>query len=286
MATILVTGIGGPAGRNTTRLLLDRGHQVVGTDIRPIDIDGGSFHIVPPFNAPDFLDSIYSLSASMSIDLLIPTVSEELPLVAAARHRWTSIPVVIGPFEAVTIANDKYLTSRRLLNCGVKAPRFMLPSEAKTRENIDEQLGWPCLSKPRVGRGGRGVTVYSKADWPAINRLDDNYILQEFIPGTDYAPNVYVNGENPIVVVLEKTLLKEGIVGNALEVRRVEAPDVAEVAIAAGRALGFSGPIDVDVRRRADGTPVVLEINARFGANILHAPEILDATLTAYTIIA
>jgi D-alanine-D-alanine ligase-like ATP-grasp enzyme len=83
---------------------------------------------------------------------------------------------------------------------------------------------------------------------------------------------------------LEKTLLKEGIVGNALEVRRVEAPDVAELAIAAGRALGFSGPIDVDVRRRADGTPVVLEINARFGANILHAPEILDATLAAYTI--
>ena len=284
MATILVTGIGGPAGRNTTRLLLDRGHRVVGTDIRPIDIDGGSFQLVPPFNAPDFLDSIYALSARLSIDLFIPTVSEELPLVAAARHRWETIPVVIGPMEAVTIANDKYLTSQRLLSCGVGVPRFMLPSEAKTIEHIEQHLGWPCLSKPRVGRGGRGVTVYSKADWPAITRLDDNYILQEFIPGTDYAPNVFVNAHNPLAIVLEKTLLKEGIVGNALEVRRVEVPDVAEVAIAAGRALGFSGPIDVDVRRRADGVPVVLEVNARFGANILHAPEILDATLAAYTI--
>jgi carbamoyl-phosphate synthase large subunit len=37
--------------------------------------------------------------------------------------------------------------------------------------------------------------------------------------------------------------------------------------------------LDIDIRRRRDGTPVVLEINARFGANIRHAPEVLDAAL-------
>jgi carbamoyl-phosphate synthase large subunit len=39
----------------------------------------------------------------------------------------------------------------------------------------------------------------------------------------------------------------------------------------------------VDVRRRADGTPVILEINARFGANSHHAPEVLDALLAEHT---
>ncbi len=79
--------------------------------------------------------------------------------------------------------------------------------------------------------------------------------------------------------MLEKTELKEGMVGNARSVRRVEMDQVAQVAIAAARAVGLVGPQDVDIRLRSDGLPVVLEINARFGANIRFAQEILDATL-------
>jgi carbamoyl-phosphate synthase large subunit len=54
------------------------------------------------------------------------------------------------------------------------------------------------------------------------------------------------------------------------------------LAISAAEALGFVGPLDIDIRRRADGTPVVLEINARFGANIAQAPRVLDAVLAAF----
>jgi carbamoyl-phosphate synthase large subunit len=39
--------------------------------------------------------------------------------------------------------------------------------------------------------------------------------------------------------------------------------------------------LDIDIRRRSDGIPVVLEINARFGANIRYAPEVLEAVLHA-----
>jgi carbamoyl-phosphate synthase large subunit len=43
--------------------------------------------------------------------------------------------------------------------------------------------------------------------------------------------------------------------------------------------VGLNGPLDIDIRRKGDGIPVVLEINARFGANIRYAPEILDAVI-------
>jgi carbamoylphosphate synthase large subunit len=43
--------------------------------------------------------------------------------------------------------------------------------------------------------------------------------------------------------------------------------------------MRLTGPVDLDVRRGVDGEPVVLEINARFGANSSHAPEVLDALL-------
>jgi carbamoylphosphate synthase large subunit len=134
-----------------------------------------------------------------------------------------------------------------------------------------------------VGRGGREVTIRYAQDWQAITRLGDSYILQEFAAGTDFAPNVFIGADGQqCVVVLEKTELKEGLVGNAKQVKRVEAADIADLAVAAARAVGLRGPLDIDIRRRTDGLPVVLEINARFGANIRFASEVLDIALEQY----
>jgi carbamoylphosphate synthase large subunit len=283
MAKIVVTGVGGPAGCNVAALLLQRGHAVVGADMRDVSLPGVSIHRVPAASDVSFLSELNGLAAQEQVDLLIPTVTEELPIVA---ERWNSqyhIPVIIGPYQAVYLANDKYLTSERLASHGVTVPRYRLPSQVKSHDDIARTIGWPCLSKPRVGRGGRGVTVWHEADWPSIAALDDRFILQEFMPGADYAPNVCIRpGAGSVVVVLKKTKLKDGIVGNAAEVKRVHAPDVAALAVHAALALGFVGPLDIDIRRRADGKPAVLEINARFGANIANAPQVLDAALAAF----
>jgi carbamoylphosphate synthase large subunit len=280
---ILLTGVGGPAGRNAAQLLSERGHKVVGTDMRGVSLPGIEFRLVRAANDPSFLENLHWLAVQEQVDLLIPTVTEELPIVAEGWGKWGDIPAMIGPYQAVFAANDKYLTAEQLTSRGVTVPRYCLPSQVKSPDDIAQALGWPCLSKPRVGRGGRGVTVWEEKDWLSIAALDDRTILQEFMPGTDYAPNVCVGRDGKTtVVVLEKTKLKDGIVGNAAEVRRVDAPDVAELAVAAAKAMGFVGPLDIDVRRRADGKSAVLEINARFGANIACAPEILDAALADF----
>jgi predicted ATP-grasp superfamily ATP-dependent carboligase len=120
-------------------------------------------------------------------------------------------------------------------------------------------------------------------DWLIITTLGDHYILQEFADGTDYAPNVYIGtGGQAVTIVLEKTELKEGKVGNAKSVRRVMDEDVAELARQAARAVGLIGPLDIDIRRKSDGNPLVLEINARFGANIRYATEVFEAALAEY----
>ncbi len=278
MVKIMVTGIGGPAGRNVALLLLEKGHTVIGVDMQRISLPGVKVHKIPPASHPSFLEKLYTLAVEESIQLLIPTVSEELPIIASGWKKWSDIPVVIGQYQAVSDADDKFLTYKWLSSHGVRVPRYLLPSQVSSPEEISLNLGWPCLSKPRVGRGGREVVIRNIKDWPAISMLDDRYILQEFIPGTDYAPEVYI-GKKSVIVVLEKTRLKEGIVGNATEVKRVNAPDVADIAISAAKAMNLTGPMDIDIRRRNDHNPVVLEVNARFGANIARAKEVLDAVL-------
>jgi carbamoylphosphate synthase large subunit len=280
MKKILVTGVGGPAGRNVSTLLLERHYPLIGTDMRNLDNLDFPFFQVPPARHGQFLEAVCKIAEESQVDLIIPTVSEELPVFARGWRNQSQIPVLVSYANAIEIADDKYLTAVTLSKAGVAVPRFLLPSQAHSPKNIGDHIGWPCISKPRVGRGGREVTVRYETDFEQVITLGDGYILQEFASGTDYAPNVYFGPDGQhLEIVLEKTELKQGLVGNAKSVRRVDDPDVAGAAFAAARAVGLSGPLDIDIRRKVDGIPVVLEINARFGANIRYAPEILDAVI-------
>lgn len=281
MKKVLVTGIGGPAGRSVATLLKQHGFHVIGVDMQPLVVDDLDFFQVPPALDTGFLQGLLQVVSKTSPALVIPTVTEELPILAAQWPVEEMAPLLLSPYDGVKTANDKYLTSLALSARSVDVPRFCLPSMIGDAGEVEKRIGWPCISKPRVGRGGRGVAVRMQRDFPAIRALSDESILQEFASGTDYAPNVYIDPAGmAFSITLEKTELKEGLVGNAKSVKRVDAPDVAELGIAAALALGLRGPVDVDIRRRQDGIPVVLEINARFGANILHAPEVFAAMLS------
>jgi carbamoylphosphate synthase large subunit len=289
MARILVTGIGGPAGSSLARQLTARGHYVLGVDMKAVRPGLASDTlIVPPASSPDYLQTLCELAVKGGMDLVVPTVSDELPLVSEARPVFgAAIEVLIAPRLAVHTANDKYLTMTALRTAGISVPDFGLPVDFPSAEDALDRMGGAMVVKPRVSRGGRRVQLIEHAreagHW---DELDSSLIVQRFAPGTEYAPVVLRNGPDgdpdDVVVVLEKTGLKEGRVGNAVSVRRVEAPaaaDVATLAVAAVGVLGLTGPADVDIRRMPDGTPVILEVNARFGANSAQAPELVDGVL-------
>jgi carbamoyl-phosphate synthase large subunit len=308
--TILITGIGGPAGSALARQLRHRNCHLIGTDVRQLPSSTGvHFHQVPPAHDPGMMPALRRIATLHSVDLLIPTVSDELPEIALAGELFApDVRVLISGPGPVATANDKLFTAARLQRLGVPVPRFGLPSDFKDTRTALTAMGGPIVVKPRVSRGARGVIVAERPrdlDWAT---LTDDQIVQEFIPGTEYAPVVYRSNRpdtgnfgtvpdfsavpesraaTDFGAVLEKTELTHGRIGNAVGVRRLpdgEAPDVRVTALAAARGLGLTGPVDIDVRRRADGTPVVLEVNARFGANSEAVPELLDAVLAEATL--
>lgn len=290
---VLVTGAGGPAGRAVAAQLKARGVPVLGTDIRELPAGAGLTVVpVPPASDPDLVSVLRRLVVQEAINVVIPTVSEELPQLAAFRSAFgAEVRVIIGEPGPVALADDKLFTAWRLHSAGVPVPRFGVPADYADANAAMAALGGPVVVKPRVSRGGRGVVVIdgsTEVDW---HHLPGGQIIQEYIPGAEYGPMVFGtpahNGAEPFVVVVEKTELAHGNIGNAVATRRTdagEAIDVGNVALAAVRSLGLTGPVDVDVRRRADGTPVVLEVNARFGANSAQAPELLDAVLASFAL--
>lgn len=275
--TFLVTGVGGPAGSSLANQLRSRGHKVIGTDIKECDTPLDHFVLGPRADDLALIPFLTSLvnDTFPEIDTFVPTVQDELPAVAAARGLFQAA-VVVSSATGAALCQDKWLTAKALEARGLSVPITVTGDKAP--------LDFPFIAKPRVSRGGRGVVVVeSAAQVPATSA---DLVFQSFASGVEYCPQIY---RSPLtgqvtVAVMEKTTMKEGNVGNADEVKVVSSletniSDVVALATAAVAQLDLLGPIDMDIRRTEDGTPVILEINARFGANSANTPEILDLLL-------
>ncbi len=278
---IVVTGVGGPAGRASATYLRKKGYTVIGTDMRPVDTPVDLFHTVPPASSPDFLMALHGIVHEHKASLLIPTVQEELPIIAKDSSIISSIGcmAMVASYPAVVIANDKLLTAQHLALHNVEVPGT-LDGDTQHKGEVIEKLGLPLIAKPRVSRGGRGVSLYNTPEDLSLENRK-GIIYQQFMPGQEFDANLYIDRHGAVrsCVVLAKTQLKEGIVGNALSVERVSRQDVADLAIRTCKTVGLTGPVDMDIRIDAAGIPKLLEINARIGANMLFAEEVMENLL-------
>lgn len=317
MTSLLVTGAGGPAGRSLGAQLAAR--VAAGADLTWVGVDivavaDPAFpvtEIAPRADSWGYATGMRDLIDKHEPDLVVPTVQDELPQVAVLaqvlgrraafdgragpRGAGTGAPgvIVVADPAPSAIAADKLLTMLALERGGVPIPRYALATDFAGPRDALAWAGGPVVVKPRVSRGGRGVRLIESvpdqggptgrtAGWA---QLDASWIVQSFAGGTEYGPQVYrTSAGHCTVVVLEKTVLRQGRTGNATAVVRLAAgavPDVEETARRAVEALDLTGPVDMDVRRDDTGAPVVLEVNGRFGANCAHAPELLDLVLGA-----
>lgn len=282
---ILITGIGEPAGEGAITYFREKGFHIIGTDIKEVETPVDTFCLVPAANDQYFAARLLDIIKTESPALLIPAVTEELPVIARLKKIIESYgcTVFLSPTAAIDIANDKLKTTMVMAGHSIPVPISF--DECTPRELIVKELGLPILSKPRFGTGSRGVMLYRKLE-EVHEESRPGLVFQEFIPGEEFDINLFIDKEgDPIsAVVLKKTILKNGIAGNALVVERVNRYDIAQLGIRISKVLKLEGPIDMNVRLREDGTPVLLGINAKLGANALSAVEILDSMLLAWLV--
>ena len=293
---ILVTGIGSEAGRSLAVQLSDRGLPVVGADSCTVAGVAGIESVrLPPASDPDWVPALRRLIDARNLNVVIPTLSAELPHLAAARTAFSDeVRLIVSDSGPVALANDHLLTAWTLQAEGIAVPRFGVPSDFAAAPASLAELGGPVVVKPRVPGGDLGATILPETgpvDWA---RQPEGRIVQEFIPGAGYVALVFGtqarNAMTPYVVVVDQPARAGSSAGSepgAAVGRRVAtgtAADVAPLALAAVQALGLTGPVEVDIRRRADSTPVVLGVRARFGSSSAAAPELLDAVLAAFAL--
>jgi D-alanine-D-alanine ligase len=175
--------------------------------------------------------------------------------------------------EASRIAFDKVLTKKRCLEAGVPTAKFLVVNSVKT----PWPKGWqpPLVVKPvRQGSSVGLQFVERDEDWqPALAgamKFDSEVLVEEKIIGRECTVGILADEALPVVEVRPKVgsydYRNKYTAGcteyfcpapfDAAMTRRIQ-----DAALGAFRAVGGRDYARVDVMVRADGEPVVLEVN-------------------------
>jgi len=220
--------------------------------------------IVQPIRAGRYIDELLDVVRRNKIDLLIPTIDTELPLLAAAVERFAKVGcrAVISSARVVDICRDKLETFRVLNGAGVDVPQTQTWAEALA----DSDHPFPLFMKPRFGSAGVGSNVINdRAELETIGKRVGEPIVQEFVAGVEHTMDVYtgLDGIPRSVVPRRRLEVRTGEVSKGLVVKN---PKVMAVGKHVAEVLReCRGVVTVQCIVQADGRIRAIEINPRFG---------------------
>jgi carbamoyl-phosphate synthase large subunit len=242
------------------------GGSVVVTDVNalsPAVYAGDRAYLVPLTSDPAYLDEVLAICEAERIDLLIPTIDDELPVFGRAAERFAArgVQVVVSPERTTQLCNDKYETCRVLAECRVSAAQSFLPTTLPSGSLL------PLFIKPRHGRGGVGAVVArNQRELEFFLEYVADPVIQEYLEGPEYTIAVLCDaaGRALSIVPRERVVVRAGVIDRG---RTVNDPALIELALACTQALRFVGPINIQCRVH-QGRPTVFEINPRFSGGI------------------
>jgi biotin carboxylase len=218
------------------------------------------------------------------IDAVVPVDDRTTVVGAAIAER---LGLRSSSVEAVTATRNKHRMRQAFARAGVRSPRFTLFDAAEDPEEAAAGAPYPCVLKPTVLAGSRGVI---RADDPpgfvaAFRRiaailagleaaeLGDGrreVLVEEFIPGREVAlEGLLVSGELHVLALFDKPDPLDGpYFEETIYVTPSRLPGDVQAAIAAetrwaARALGLTeGPVHAELRVNEHGSWMV-EVAAR-----------------------
>ena len=151
---IMITGGGGAGNEAIFRILSDK-YEIyfVDSNISNIDprIPSSNKRQIPLATDKDFLEILKKLCFDLRVDLLIPSVDEELLLISENLNDWGETEIMLPHKSYVEAMLDKLSMIRSIEAKDILAP------ETESLDNDISKFLFPCIIKPRMGRGSRGV---------------------------------------------------------------------------------------------------------------------------------
>lgn len=246
------------------------------------------YAVVPPITADTYLETILHYCKLWKIDIIIPTATIELKMMAESKQFFKEHGVIVSVTspECIAIANDKMALQRRYSS--------LMPYQSTPQTNDDTADFYRLL--PKDSRlccklsdhaGGNGFAIVDDeraSDITLFNKFGENcyiskatlleviernrgkVILQEYIDGADYSVSVLaVNGTVSHIVGYIGYQMSYGAIVNG-EIKFNE--KAYAIATQITQELGLDGNACFDFRIKDNGEVVLLEINPRVNASL------------------
>lgn len=268
---VLVTGAGGPAGIIALRLLAREKDVVAyGADIDPLSsgqLFAHAFATMKPVSQPDgYRKSLRALIKKWNIDLVIPTVHEELPLIHEAL-KGTGVSYVLSSQDTLRLGDDKQKffewADRHVPEY---VPTWHLASDTPT---INDDI---VFIKPVHGRGGRGCRKVTRKEIEFLRKHNPEEarttLVCEYLPGTEWTVDVYMraDGTPAYIIPRERIGLAGGI---SIKGKTVKHKEVIARTKKFLEYLPVRGPIFVQWKADKNGVPKLVEMNPRLSGGTL-----------------
>jgi len=263
---VLVTGAGGPSAVSIMKSL----SRVDGVTLWAADIDANAagLYLVPPArrlllprgDAPGFIDALLEWCRAESIEVVFPTVDQELLPLALSRDAFlaTGVRPVLTDAAVLRDCLDKW---RLYEACRGRLP---LPRTALLDESF-RAMDWelPVIVKPRTGSGSRDVTLVTDPAWFRAVDRGGSFLVQELLPGEEHSLDVLSAPTGDVIAVVPRLRLKIDS-GVAVAARTLHDAELDALARQVAATIGLTWVSNVQSRRDADGRPRLLEVNPRF----------------------
>jgi carbamoyl-phosphate synthase large subunit len=268
--TILLTGGGGAGTIAIIKSLKDK-FRIVTTDMNPYGVGMYLAHAgytVPASNDPGYFRVLEGIIKKERVDVLIPLIDEELLLFSRRYRGEKKLKLVLPREEFIALCLDKWQLGEVLKDHKIPYAKTSLVSSFKT---IPKNI-FPCIIKPRTGRGSRGFQPLDTRDdltqyLKTTSLKTDQLIIQERLIGKEYTVSAVVGKDGDILAVVPKeVILKKGI--TKVGVTRKNDP-IVQLAKNVESALHANGPFNMQLIVSSDtGVPTLFEINPRFSTTV------------------
>lgn len=227
--------------------------------------------LVKPTTHALYISELLSIVRDRQVDLIVPTVDLDLKRLAQQKRAFSRIGcrVLVSDPDVIDLCQDKRQTFRFLTQHGYDSPQTLSMRAALKQTKRARALGFPCILKPWDGYASRSnVLVANQQELKFYAKKVPNAICQEYVQGTEFTCDVYVDfsGEVRCVVPRQRLEVRAGEVSKA---RIVKDPDVIETVAGLVSALGAGpGVITVQLIQTKERELKFIEVNPRFGGGV------------------
>jgi predicted ATP-grasp superfamily ATP-dependent carboligase len=273
-----------------TRSLGAKGFYIITADSRQKTLSGASRFskqsIVcpsPQFETDAFITYIRSVVKQYEIDLIFPMSEITCSVILKNREQFQDVVIPVADFDKFDTLSDKYALFKLAISLGLPVPETHFIAQPTDVDTVLDLIQFPVVLKPARSRifsnnGWIDTTVAFANSSDELKTLvnqhiyfrDYPFMIQSFIKGIGQGLfALYKEGE-PVCFFSHKRIKEKPPEGGASVLSEsVEAtPAMLHSATTLLNHVDWEGVAMVEFKVSPDGTPYLMEINARFWGSL------------------